>query len=69
MPYLITHRPRARIPAVQPRTITRESAQEAWEAYEGLTRSDEECEVSGPHGHLGREELKRLAEEEARERG
>jgi hypothetical protein len=66
MPYTITYEPLNRIPGVKPKTVTKDTAAEAWALVDALHRSDEKTEIRGPHGHsIGWEELRRLAAEEA----
>lgn len=63
MPYEITFEPLNPIRGVTPKTVTKETAKEAWKLVDGLMRSDERVTAINP-GQMGWEELRMLAEKE-----
>jgi hypothetical protein len=63
MAYKIAFEPLNRIRGVEPTTVTKETATEAWRAVEGLMRSDERVTIND--GMMSWQRLKQLAEDEA----
>ena len=64
--HILTFRPRPPIPGVEPKTIQKPTATEAWMEYQQLTASDEEVDIRGPSGTpMEWQELRMLAEKEA----
>ena len=67
MPYKITYQPLNKIDGVTPGVTSKETAAEAWDTVWRLQYSDEKVEITSPDGRtISWQELKRLAEEEAR---
>lgn len=66
MPYQITYQPLNRIPGVKPKTVTIETAAEAWTTVQQLEASDEQVTITGSSGHpIGKFELRDLAAKES----
>ena len=63
MPYEITFEPINPIRGVIPKTVTVETAKEAWKIVDALMRSDERVTAINP-GQMGWQELQMLAERE-----